>query len=46
MQYRELAAERGIRLETSESLNDDPAFIAALKDIVLQALKKRQSRPA
>lgn len=45
MQYRELAAERGVRLETSASLNDDPAFIAALKDIVLQALKKRQLSP-
>jgi ferrochelatase len=45
MQYRELAAERGVRLETSASLNDDPAFIAALKDIVLQALKKRQRSP-
>ncbi len=45
MQYRELAAERGVRLETSASLNDDPAFIAALKDIVLQALGKRQRSP-
>ncbi|MGI9536933.1 MAG: ferrochelatase [Desulfocapsaceae bacterium] len=40
MEYRELAAECGIRLETTESFNDDPDFIEALKDIVLQALIK------
>lgn len=44
MQYREMAEARGIRLETSQSLNDDPAFISALKDIVLQALA--QHHPA
>lgn len=38
IQYRELAAEYGIRLEPTESFNDDPAFIEALKDIVLRAL--------
>ena len=38
MQYRELAAEHGIRLEMTEALNDDPDFIAALKDIVLKHL--------
>jgi ferrochelatase len=38
MDYKELAADRGIRLETSQSFNDDPDFIDALKDIVLQAL--------
>lgn len=38
IQYREMAAEYGIRLETTESFNDDPAFIEALKDIVLGAL--------
>lgn len=34
-QYRELAAAHGVRLEPSESLNCDPEFIEALKDIVL-----------
>ncbi len=38
MQYRELAADHGIRLETTESFNDDPNFIEALKDIILQSL--------
>jgi ferrochelatase len=38
MQYRELAAELGIRLETTESFNDHPAFIEALKTIVLESL--------
>lgn len=38
IQYKELAAEQGIRLETTESLNTDPPFIEALKDLVLQAL--------
>lgn len=40
IEYRELAAECGIRLETTEAFNDDPDFIGALKDIVLQALSK------
>ena len=40
MEYKELAGECGIRLETTESFNDDPDFIEALKDIVLQALKQ------
>ncbi|MGI9570850.1 MAG: ferrochelatase, partial [Desulfobulbia bacterium] len=40
MEYKELAAQYGIRLETAESFNDDPDFIEALKDIVLQALNK------
>jgi len=40
MQYRDLAAEHGIRLKTIESLNDDPDFIAALKSIVLQYLER------
>ena len=38
MDYKELAAECGIRLETTQSFNDDPDFIATLRDIVLQAL--------
>lgn len=40
MQYRELAADHGIRLETTESFNDDPAFIDALKEIVLESLNQ------
>ncbi|THB79857.1 MAG: ferrochelatase [Desulfobulbaceae bacterium] len=38
MQYRELAEAHGVRLEPSESLNCDPVFIEALKDIVLAKL--------
>ena len=38
IQYRGLAAERGIRLETTESFNDAPDFIEALREIVLEAL--------
>lgn len=38
MQYREMAADRDIRLETTESFNDDPTFIEALKSIVLESL--------
>jgi protoporphyrin/coproporphyrin ferrochelatase len=40
MDYKELAAGYGIRLEATASFNDDPDFIEALKDIVLQALHK------
>jgi ferrochelatase len=39
MDYKELAAGCGIRLETSQSFNDDPDFIDALKNLVLQALE-------
>ena len=38
MQYRDLAAAKGIRLEATESLNTDPTFIAALRDLVLASL--------
>ena len=38
MQYRELAAEKGMRLEATQSLNTDPKFIAALRNLVLAAL--------
>lgn len=38
MQYRDLAADIGIRLEMTESLNTDPAFIESLRELVLQAL--------
>ena len=38
IQYREQAAEKGIRLEATESLNTDPVFIKSLKELVLDAL--------
>ena len=37
LQAREKAAELGLELERIESLNDDPAFIRALADLVKQA---------
>jgi ferrochelatase len=37
VQAREKAAELGLELERIESLNDDPAFIRALGDLVKQA---------
>ncbi len=45
MQYRQFAAEHGIRLETTESFNDDPSFIEALRDIVLQSLLATPPHP-
>jgi ferrochelatase len=36
---RERAAELGLRLDRIESLNDDPAFIRALAELVRQALR-------
>ncbi len=44
IQYSDLAAEHGIRLETTESLNTDPSFILALRDLVLQALADYQKK--
>ena len=38
IQYRDLAADHGIRLEPTESLNTDPEFIAVLKDLVLSSV--------
>ena len=38
MLYRDMAQELGIRLERSPSLNSMPAFIAALKDLVLDKM--------
>lgn len=35
MLYRDMAQDKGIRCEMCESLNTNPQFIAALKDIVL-----------
>ncbi|MEJ2057627.1 MAG: ferrochelatase [Desulfofustis sp.] len=46
MQYRDYAAERGIRLETTESFNDDDNFIETLKDIVLESLATRPPAPS
>ncbi len=34
--YKEMASDLGMRLESSESLNTDPAFINCLKDIILE----------
>jgi ferrochelatase len=39
MQYRDLARDNGMRLETTESLNSDPQFIRGLKSLVLQAVE-------
>jgi len=39
IQYRELAGTYGIRLESTESLNTDPAFIEVLRDLVLKSLE-------
>ncbi len=33
--YKEMARDLGMRLESTESLNTDPAFISCLKDIIL-----------
>jgi ferrochelatase len=44
MQYRDLAAEHGIRLETTESFNTDPPFIEVLKNLVLQALADTEEK--
>jgi len=38
IQYRELAAGYGVRLEPTESLNTDPQFISGLRQLVLDAL--------
>lgn len=37
--YKEQAQKLGMRLKSTLGLNDDPAFIQALKDLVLQAAK-------
>lgn len=37
IEARALADELGLRLERTASLNDDPAFVATLADVVLQA---------
>jgi ferrochelatase len=40
IQYRELAAKRGIHLRATESLNTDPQFIEGLRQLVLQSLER------
>lgn len=42
IQYRELALSLGMRLERSASLNTRPRFIAALKELVLEACREHQ----
>lgn len=37
--YRDMAHEMGMRLESTRGLNDDPQFIEALADLVLNALQ-------
>jgi len=46
IQYRDYASERGIRLETTESFNDDDRFIEALKNIVLERLATLPPAPS
>jgi protoporphyrin/coproporphyrin ferrochelatase len=37
--YKQMARDLGMRLESSTSLNTDPAFIKCLKDIILERLE-------
>ena len=39
VEARERAAELGVEFDRIESLNDDPAFIAALGEVVREALR-------
>ena len=41
IQYKELAAGFGVELERTPSLNDDPGFIKALKELVLAACHEK-----
>jgi protoporphyrin/coproporphyrin ferrochelatase len=43
--YKQMAKELGMRLESSASLNTDPAFINCLKDIILQKTLEISSNP-
>jgi protoporphyrin/coproporphyrin ferrochelatase len=43
VEARERADELGLELDRVESLNDDPAFIAALAEVVRQGLRVRSS---
>jgi ferrochelatase len=40
--YKNMAADLGIRLERTQSLNTAPEFIAALEDIVLKGIKEAE----
>ncbi len=46
MQYRDYAAKHGIRLETTESFNDDDTFIETLEAIVLESLASLRPDPS
>jgi ferrochelatase len=39
VEARERAAELGLQLDRIESLNDDPAFVRALAELLRQALR-------
>ncbi len=41
MLYRDMATDLGMRLERTESLNTNPIFIAALKELVLEACRNK-----
>ncbi len=41
MLYRDMAHEMGIRLESTRALNDDPEFITALHDLIINAVNPR-----
>lgn len=41
IQYKELADDLGIALKRTESLNDKPQFVKALKELVLEACKSK-----
>jgi ferrochelatase len=40
--YKKMAADLGIRLERTPSLNTAPGFIAALKDLVLKGIREAE----
>lgn len=45
MLYKEQAGEMGIRLESTRALNDDPQFIEALANLVLERLDQSTVKP-
>lgn len=44
--YKQMAGDLGIRLESSESLNTDPAFINCLRDIILEKITVLSGDPS
>ena len=46
VEARERAAELGLELDRIESLNDDPAFVRALAELVEERLAVSGTRPA